>query len=210
VTRLHEPTDVGIEPAAQRPARRRRPVRWVALCSLVVMLLVGVIFGLRIARGPIPARSAIIGQAAPRFDVRGLRGGRVRSDDYAGQMYVVNFWASWCVPCRQEAPLLGSFAERWRGRVALVGIDWNDTSGAATDFVDEFRLTYTQGVDDGGTLAVSYGLTGVPETYLVTPDGVVAGGIIGAIGPNTLDDLVNQVVAGHTVIGRGGGHRDSP
>jgi cytochrome c biogenesis protein CcmG/thiol:disulfide interchange protein DsbE len=194
-----------------RPREQRHPVRWTALAVLVVvMLLVGVVFGLRVADGPIVSRSAVIGQVAPSFDLPGLRGGHIRSADYAGQMYVVNFWASWCVACRAEAADLEAFAARWKGRITLIGIDWNDTAGAADGFVTEFGLTYPQAVDAHSDLAVNYGLTGVPETYIVTADGVIAAGVIGAVGPTTLDDLVAQVEAGGRSISHGGGHQSTP
>ena len=194
-----------------RRGRSSHPVRWAALAVVVViMLLLGVVFGLRLARGPVPIHSAIIGQRAPNFDLPGLRGGRVRSAGYDGKMYIVNFWASWCVPCRKEALLLEAFAKEWAGHVTVIGIDWNDTPGAANDFVREFGLTYPQVVDTDSRLAIRYGTTGVPETYLVTPEGVVAAGVIGAVGPNTLDDMVASVNAGREGVSRGGDHRSSP
>jgi cytochrome c biogenesis protein CcmG/thiol:disulfide interchange protein DsbE len=194
-----------------RLRRRGHSVRWAALCVLVVvMLLVGVVFGLRVADGPIASRSALIGQVAPTFDLPGLNGGRLRSGDYADQMYIVNFWASWCLACRAEAADLEAFAQRRRGQITLIGIDWNDTPGAAKDFVNAFHLSYPQAVDAHSRLAVDYGLTGVPETYVVTPGGVIAAGVIGAIGPTTLDDLVAQVEAGAKIISRGGGHQGAP
>ena len=190
---------------------RGHPIRWTALAVLVVvMLLVGVVFGLRLAGGPIASHSAVIGQVAPKFDLPSLHGGRIRSADYAGQMYVVNFWASWCVACRAEAASLEAFAQRQKGRIALIGIDWNDTTGAANDFVNQFGATYPQAVDTHSDLAVSYGTTGVPETYVVTADGVIAAGVIGAVGPTTLDDLVAQVQAGGRTIAHGGGHQSTP
>ena len=208
------PQSVGtdVEPQAGAHTRRRgHPVRWTALVVLlVVMLLVGVVFGLRLANGPIASHSAVVGQVAPRFDLPGLHGGRIRAADYTGQMYVVNFWASWCAACRAEAADLEAFAQRWRGRITLIGIDWNDTTGAANDFVNEFGLTYPQAVDTHSDLAVSYGLTGVPETYIVTADGVIAAGVIGAVGPTSLDDLVAQVQAGGRTISHGAGHQSTP
>src|SRR5712692_7259712 len=134
--------------------RRRRPrhrVRSIALAvGVVTMLLIGLVFGLRLARGPIPLRSRLIGRSAPSFDLPGLQNGRVSSHQYAGQLYIVNFWASWCVACREEAPFLEDFARRWAGKVTLIGIDWNDTPSAAQAFVDEFQATYPQVVDVDG------------------------------------------------------------
>ena len=208
---VRQPDGTLAEPSVSGPSHRRgHPVRWAALAALVVVLLVGVVFGLKLAGGPIASHSAVIGQAAPQFDLPGLEGGHVRAADYAGQMYIVNFWASWCVACRAEAASLEAFAQRQKGRIALIGIDWNDTTGAANDFVNEFGVTYPQAVDTHSDLAVSYGTTGVPETYIVTPDGVIAAGVIGAVGPTTLDDLVAQVQAGGRTISHGGGHQSTP
>ena len=140
----------------------------------------------------------------------GLDGGQVRSADYAGRPYIVNFWASWCVPCREEAPYLQAFAERWAGEVELVGIVWNDEEDAARAFRDEFGLTYPQATDPEKRASLSFGVRGIPETYIISADGTVMAALLGAVGPRTLDDVVAEVLGGEQVTRSNDRYRSTP
>lgn len=142
----------------------------------------------------------------PRLD-----GGTLSSADLAGRPYVVNFWASWCVPCRSEAPHLQAFAERNAGDgIALVGIVWNDDAANARRFREEFGLTYPQLTDPGNEAALDYGVFGMPETYVVDGRGVVMAKLIGAVGPTTLDDVLVQVLGGEQYTSENDDYRTRP
>ncbi|MGI8845039.1 MAG: TlpA family protein disulfide reductase [Thermoleophilaceae bacterium] len=111
---------------------------------------------------------------APGFRLPALHGGAQRSlSDYRGKVVVMNFWASWCDPCRAEAPLL----ERWHKRIAqggkgtVLGIDVLDVSDDARDFVREYGLSYSQLRDPKDELRPEYGVSGVPETVVIDPRG---------------------------------------
>ena len=91
--------------------------------------------------------------------------------DFEGEWVLANVWASWCEPCRDESPALKRFAQRNRGEVTVLGIDTQDNTDDASEFVDEFGLTYDQLHDGSGDYADELGTTGVPETVLVDPDG---------------------------------------
>jgi len=94
--------------------------------------------------------------------------------DYAGSWVLMNVWASWCVPCREESPALERFSRRNADRVVVLGIDTRDLSGDALDFIDEFGLTYPQLRDPDGRYADRLETTGVPESFLVDPEGRLA------------------------------------
>lgn len=111
-------------------------------------------------------RSPLIGQPAPVFSLPALAGGQVASREYVGRVYVVNFWASWCVPCRAGAPNLEAFSRRWASQgVGVVGVVFIDSAEQAAAFRDEFGLTYPQVLDPGGLAALDYGVFGIPETF---------------------------------------------
>jgi cytochrome c biogenesis protein CcmG/thiol:disulfide interchange protein DsbE len=118
---------------------------------------------------------ARVGEPVPRFDLPTLDDdGRVAIVDYIGRPMVINFWATWCRPCRDEAPLLEAAWREYRDRgVIFIGVDTNDFTGDAKDFVDEFRVTYPIAYDGPGRLWEPWGLTALPETFIVDRDGTI-------------------------------------
>lgn len=198
--------------AIARPPRRRHPLRWLALgIGLVLVIVIGVLAAAQLG-APTLADSPLLGKAAPVFDLPSLDGdARVRSADYAGRIYIANFWASWCVPCREEAPNLQSFHERRASHGAdLVGILFNDTEDAARAFRDEFGLTYPLVVDPDGKSMLAFGVTGIPETFFVDDRGIVMAKLIGAVGPDTLDRIVTQIRAGKEVTDQNDRYQQQP
>ena len=112
--------------------------------------------------------------------------------DYRGQWVLANVWASWCNPCRDEAPALERFLRRHGGEnFTVLGIDSRDASDEALEFVEEFELSYPSIRDGSGDYAEAFGATGVPESFLIDPDGKVAA--VWA-GPVTEEDLQQQVL----------------
>jgi len=194
------------------PRRGGRRGRWVALTAAVVAVIAfTVVAWNRFGSDPSLVRSPLIGKPAPEFTLPGLDGGMVRSADFAGRAYVVNFWASWCVPCREEAEHLESFSRRWAAEgVGIVGIVYNDTASEARQFRDEFDLTYPEALDPDGTAAIDFGVFGVPETYVIDRRGVVMAKLIGGVGPTTLDEVLAQVLAGETFTSQNDRYRTSP
>lgn len=87
-----------------------------------------------------------------------------------GRPVVVNFWASWCIPCEEEAAVLESAWRRYRDRVAFVGVDVQDSEANARAFLQRYRVTYPNGPDPDGSISIDYGMSGVPETYFISPD----------------------------------------
>lgn len=195
---------------SQRP--RRRWLRWVV--GTVAVIAIGawaLAAGSRLGEDPTLVESPLLGKPAPSFELPLLDGGSISSAELDGQPYVVNFWASWCVPCREEAPVLQSFHERWSDRgVVVLGVVYQDTASKAKDFRDEFRLTFPQALDPGGIAALDFGVFGIPETYVVDSRGIVMAKLIGAVGPNTLDIVLTQIEAGQTVTDRNDQYRTGP
>ena len=126
-----------------------------------------------------------------KLDLRELRGHPV----------ALNFWASWCVPCRQEAPILHASALRHGGKVAFVGVDIKDLSDDARDFARKYTVNYVSTRDGSGNKTWNnYGLTGVPETYFIDARGRIVAHIPGAVSTQTLE----QGIATITRPSRGG------
>ncbi len=110
-------------------------------------------------------------QPAPELSGTTLDGEPLSVADLRGQVVILNFWASWCPPCRNETPLLEAAQDNLGDDVALVGMDIWDAEGDARDFLAQYGVTYTVGHDDSGEVAVDYGVSGVPETFVIDAEG---------------------------------------
>lgn len=205
--------DADVDAVLSRVTRKRAPVlRWVVV-GTALALVVGWSFvaAQSLGRDPRLVRSPLLGKPAPAIALPVLGGGRVTTADFAGEILVVNFWASWCVPCRQEAPELQSFSQRWSGRgVELLGIVYNDDEDSAAAYTEEFGLTYTQALDSDGLTALDFGVFGIPETYVIDADGIIMAKLIGALSPGTLDEVVAAVLDGETVTRQNDRYRTGP
>lgn len=127
-----------------------------------------------------------LGRAGKAFE-RATEAGTLRLSDLRGTPVVINFWASWCGPCREEAPTLQqNWLEARKSGVLYLGLDMQDLSGDALEFIDEFALSYPSLRDPGRDVANRYGLTGIPETYFIDASGRVVGHAIGVVDRRTL------------------------
>jgi len=133
--------------------------------------------------------------ATPAFDLPRLSGGTLASGTLHGKPQVVNFWASWCVPCRDEARLLQNAAKQYDGRLVVLGIDHQDFRGDARGFVRRYGLTYPSVVDKGDKLYTRYGLTRVPETFCADRSGRVVAHVPGAVTKETLQQCIQDALS---------------
>ncbi len=139
---------------------------------LAVLALVGLlVFGL-VSKG---SSRIAVGEPAPSTALPRLEGGGDGSlAQYKGRWVLVNFWASWCIPCRQEAPALEEFQRQHGGaKFTVVGIDTRDLTDDGRAFADKYGLSYPQLRDGDGGAAHDFGTTGVPENFLLDPTGTV-------------------------------------
>jgi cytochrome c biogenesis protein CcmG, thiol:disulfide interchange protein DsbE len=139
----------------------------------VVAALLGLL-GWKVLKGD--EKSADVGEPVPAFTLDRLSGdGAVSLADYRGKPLVINFFASWCLPCKDEAPILQQTWERYRDRgLVVLGVDAQDFRGDGRRFVRRHGLTYPVAFDGKGSTLGRFGLTGFPETYFVAPDGTIA------------------------------------
>ncbi len=135
---------------------------------------------------------------ASSFTLTTFDGQPLSLEAYRGKTVVLNFWASWCPPCREEAPVLRQFAARHAGGdVVLLGIDVWDTEADARAFLAEFGLTYPNALDVEGRVSIEYGVAGVPETYVVGPDGRLLGKYAGPVkSVEHLETIVRELRGG--------------
>ncbi|MBS1881138.1 MAG: TlpA family protein disulfide reductase [Actinobacteria bacterium] len=141
-----------------------------SIVAIAVLAAVGLlVYGLASKGGS----EIAVGDPAPQTMLDRLEGGGQESlADYRGRWVMVNFWASWCVPCRDEAKTLNELqAERGGPKFTVLGIDSNDLSPDAKSFVKRYGIEYPQLRDGNGDLAHEFGTTGVPESYLFNPQG---------------------------------------
>lgn len=137
---------------------------------------------------------------------RAAADGRVELAELRGTPVVLNYWASWCVPCREEAPLL----ERgWRGArdrgVLFVGLNMQDVTEDARDFLDRFGLTFPNVRDPSNATARRWGVTGIPETFFVSRRGDVVGHVIGVVREQQLQAGIEAALAGRAQGAQAGG-----
>ncbi|MEE9248204.1 MAG: redoxin domain-containing protein [Dehalococcoidia bacterium] len=137
------------------------------------------------------------GKQAPDFTLEAFSGEPISLSDYRGSPVIVNFWASWCGPCRLEAPVLERVWRRFKEDGAVfLGINIQDTREHALDYIREFDITYPNGPDDTGFTAIEYGVGGIPVTFFIDKDGMVARRYVGAMKETRLVAWTEELLAG--------------
>jgi cytochrome c biogenesis protein CcmG/thiol:disulfide interchange protein DsbE len=159
----------------------------------VAALVVGLIVSASDSQSGDAAVAAAKRKRAPEFVGDWLVGPPVRLADLRGRPALVNFWASWCVPCRKEAPELTRFDRELRGRARLVGVDFQDAGSDARAFIREFRWRFPNLRDPDGQLGGRYGLVGLPTTFVLDREGRIARALTGAQTYDTLVAAVQEV-----------------
>ncbi len=179
---------------AALPEVKTAPRRWLLLVPLAVFLGIAGLFMMRLGAGD-PSRipSALIGHPAPQTDLPPV-GGLTRdaadvpgfdAATFKGKVTLVNVWASWCVPCHDEAPLLLTLAQDQRFRV--VGINYKDEPDNARRFLGRYGNPFAAvGADANGRASIEWGVYGVPETFVVDVQGRIAFKLVGPITPDNL------------------------
>ena len=178
------------EQAAQT---RHAPLRAGIIVTFAVLLAVLGLLGWGLKNSQAGPRDSGL---APDFTLTGFDGRAVTLSKLRGKVVIVNFWASWCPPCREEAAYLEQTWRKYKDRgVMFVGVDYVDTEKPALAYIKEFDITYINGPDLGTRIAQSFNIKGVPETYFVAKNGELRGVHIGPLKSPQLDQKIDELLA---------------
>jgi len=184
------------------PERGSRMV-WVVIAAGLVFVVIAVIFAGRFGTDPGISSSPLIGEQAPNSQIALMDGsGTIAVDDFAGDIRVVNYWASWCLGCRTEHGALTQAADDYADSgVTFIAINYQDSPSNARGFLDELGTSpvtvYT--VDEGSRTAFEWGVLGLPETFFVDRAGVVVGKVSGPVSYGLLSQTIDQIILGGAV-----------
>jgi cytochrome c biogenesis protein CcmG, thiol:disulfide interchange protein DsbE len=169
--------------------------RWLVIgiafaVSVGFLILISRSFG----KDPHAVPFMMIDKPAPQFVLKDLNSGqRVSLEQFKGRPLLINFWATWCGPCRQEHPVISWGFENFNDKVTFLGVVYEDTEESAKKFLVENPTGYPQMLDANGSMAVDYGVTGVPETYFVDKAGIIRGKWAQPIDPQRLQNCINEL-----------------
>lgn len=200
--------------AEQSIAQRKVSTKWaVIITSLLVAAVVGLfvfLLATRDSQQSFLVGRGIVGQPAPLIEGQTIDGGTFNSDHHLGKWMVVNFFASWCVGCIEEYPELEEFNQRHQsGDAIVVTVVFNDTRERVLQSVmgdADWPVIYGENRDETGRIAVDYSVTALPETYVVSPSGVVVEKLVGASGV-TADSLDFVIVRESAALAQAGEQR---
>jgi DsbE subfamily thiol:disulfide oxidoreductase len=185
---------------------RVKAVAWLGVLAVAAAVAALAIFQLR-TRGTsavggftvanYQAKAETENTPAPDFELPSLEDGTpIALSSFRGDVVVLNFWASWCAPCRLEAPGLRRVSERYRERgVRFLGVDYRDDEAAARAFVAEFRLPYPSVSDPSGSLAFDYELIGFPTTFIIDAGGTIRYRFVGYLSEDVLEAALEDVLS---------------
>jgi len=170
---------------------------------VVGILLVGLIALLATRGTSTPISSRIVGQAAPDFSGTTLDGSTFRMTNHRGEWVLVNFFATWCTPCRLEDPQIQQFVDSHKSDpVKVVSVAFSDDASSISAYWVKERNTWSVISTDTGLIALDYGVTKVPESYMVAPSGLVVAGFFGGVTASGLDKVIAEN-GGMAVAGTG-------
>jgi cytochrome c biogenesis protein CcmG/thiol:disulfide interchange protein DsbE len=164
-------------------------IRWITAGVAAFVVLLGALFVVVVGKDPSQTHASMLDRRAPTLDLPNAAGGTpVSTAALRSRTVVVNFWNTWCIPCRQEHDALAEFYARHRDDrdFAMIGIVRDDDEDAVREYVARENVGWTIAMDPKGTAAIAYGTTGQPETYVIGPDGVVHAQLFG---PASVSDL---------------------
>lgn len=193
--------DVEVQPVAEE--KRGGKMVWAAILATIVFIVVAVSFTGRFGGDPTISTSPLINKPAPTSPISLMDGsGEISVSDYAGDILVVNYWASWCIACRAEHPALLQGARDYKDLgVTFLAVNYQDTPNNAIGFLDELGWSEdtVYVVDEGSSTAFQWGVLGIPETFFVDRDGVIVGKVSGQITYGLLSRTLDQIILGNAV-----------
>lgn len=203
-------------PASNTIARRRGgrdPIKDLLIPVVAIALVVAAILAIQRMRDPDLAAVTFgdfspiqlgsvgggkpkLGQLAPGFQLLDASGEPIRLDDFRGRPVLLNFWATWCVPCRKETPELIDLQKDWGTDVQVVGVNYSELPEAVVKFQNEFATNYPLALDRTGEVTGSYKLTGLPESFFLDGEGVIRDHRIGQLRPAIAKCIMDGIRAG--------------
>ncbi len=173
-----------------------RPVRrLLAVVSPALVVLALLAYGL--TRDPRAIPTPLLAQPAAAFTLTLFDGRQLRLEELQGKVVFLNFWASWCPPCRAEARTLEAAWQKYQAQdVVFLGVNIQDRDEAARAFLQEFGITYPNGRDAAGKIAIDYGVWGLPETFIIDREGRISYKHIGGLGWTTITTKLDEALQG--------------
>ena len=169
----------------------------LAIAALVIVGFLGLLGWGMLNKQPITGLSGItmVNRPAPGFILTTFKGTTISLEDLRGKPVVINFWASWCPPCRIEAPLIERTWRAYKNRgLIFLGVNIQDRKKDALNYIREFDITYSNGPDPSGEISIDYGVSGLPVTFFVSRKGEVIRRWVGAIEKRVLISSIEEIM----------------
>lgn len=162
--------------------------------TLLIMLLTALIITACSGSGP---SVAAIGKAAPYFKLQNIEGQSVSLGDFQGNTVLINFWTTWCPPCRSEMPFLQEISEEWSDKgLTVLAIDIGETPDRVKGFMQSYNLALPVLLDTRRDVANKYGVSAYPTTFIVDKDGIIQRKIIGAfLNKEALEEVLSEIMS---------------
>lgn len=169
----------------------------IAIAALIVVGFLGILVWGMLNKQPITGLSGVtmVNRPAPDFSLTTFEGAKISMEDLRGKPVIINFWASWCPPCRIEAPLLERTWRAYKNRgLIFLGINIQDRKEDALSYIREFDVTYPNGPDPTGEITIDYGVSGLPVTFFISRKGEVVRRWVGAVEPGVLISSIEEIM----------------
>lgn len=185
--------------ASVHTKKRRRRILIFCVVSLINVGLLALLLTQLLTPASNPVSDPLVGKSAPNFSLAMLPDSKstLSLSNFKGKSVVLNFWASWCDPCKQEAPLLESTWKHMQAQgknVVFLGIDFQDSSSNGKSFLRLYNITYQNAVDASGSVASAYGVTALPHTIFINQHGMVTGKVAGQLTAQVLASNLQSIL----------------
>jgi cytochrome c biogenesis protein CcmG/thiol:disulfide interchange protein DsbE len=169
----------------------------IAIAAIILISFLGLLVWGLINKQPLTGLSGVtmVNRPAPDFTLKTFTGTTISLKSLIGKSVVINFWASWCPPCRLEAHLLERTWRAYKNRgVVFIGVDIQDREEDALDYIREFDITYPNGPDTTGEISIDYGVSGIPVTFFVSRTGEIIRRWVGAVEEGMLISSIEEIM----------------